>query len=649
MLSQLRRHSGSWIVKTILFLLALSFVIGFGILTGGGGGVQSGAIVAFVNGEPITNRDLETTYQRLYSNYREQLGDQLNEDLLKQLNLRFQALNILINRRVMLDEARRLGFDIGDAELAQSIAQVPAFLNENGQFDPERYKAVLQQQRPAMSPGKFEAQQREQLLINKLEDFVKSTVHVTEEEVLREFFLDSQEINLELIKFDPSELSSRVRLSDSQLQEYYDNNHDEFLAGEQVDARVVRFPTFRWAESIEIPETSIREAYDKDPQAFAQEERVKARHILVKVPRNGLPYQIQEAEKRVNGLIEKLNAGEDFATIAIAASDDPGSAAKGGDLGWFPRGQMVAPFEEAAFAAETGVIVGPVRSEFGFHIIKVEDRSEPGVQPFETVRQDIKTSLQQAQAEQLAAKRADEIEAELMAGRSLGEIVADLDFEIAERTGWISRDDKQVQLAYPEPFLDLMFGPDSPELRQGQRVEFEGRPHFIQVMDRKSSEPRPFAEVKDQIHNKLVRDRSVTIAAEQAALALDRLRDGQSVGTVARRVGLVAEQTGPFTARSEEIPLVGKDRSLLAVAFSLTNENPLPKSALKVGDSYFVIKLKDRKDPTPEDYQNEREVRMLETLQSKRDEVWKQWLTSVKREAQIDLENPPADLFPGQS
>lgn len=643
--SDIRKFAESTAGKVLFYSLAASFFIGFGVISfQGEGGFTDGAIVARVNGEPISNRDVNLVHQRIYDSYKEQLGDQLTEDILKQLNLRFQALSALVNRQVLLQEAKRMGLSVGEDELREYIMKMPAFQNAVGEFDKNRYKQLLATQRPPITPGKFEQQTREQLLVDKLENIVKSSVHLREDEVLREFMLDTREIDLYFLAFDAADFASRINIENQAIQDYYNANLEEFSTGEQAQIRLIQ-PKIE-LNSITIEDAAIRAAYEANKNRFVSEEQVRASHILIKLDDNANDAETQKALSKANTLLKRAQDGESFAALAKANSDDKGSAREGGSLGWFKRGQMVPEFEQAAFTAKRGEIVGPIKTFFGYHIIKVEDYMPAGQVPLSEAYESLRRELAQVEALRQAKAAAEALIVAVVNGRSIDQMLAE------NKAAW---DERHLKLtssqgsgdSAPAEVHSLVFASEPPAEGQPRLVETANGPYVVVVISRAPAEPRALAEVREQIKNKLINDRALTLAAEASAEALERLRNGEKIETVAKRYKVALQSTGAFTARNEEIPEIGRQNEIRNAALALTHDNRLARTTYRQDNKYYVIALKSLREPSVEDFSYERDARMLELLNKRRDEVWQQFLRETRSRFDIKLENSGANLMGG--
>lgn len=642
MLDTLRRYSQKWVTKVLLGLAVLIFVVGFGILSSiHPTQIKESAIVVYVDKIPITNKHLDLMYERLYNRYREQLGEQLNESLLKQLNLKFQALSMLINRKVVRIEAERLGFLASDDEVRNAIARYPFFHNEKGEFDPQIYLAVLTQQRPRITPQEFEEEQREQVLLDKVEIFARNLIHISDAELVQDYILDRKEVDLYYLVFSADSYKAKIKLSPEEIELYYRNHPEEFTSGTRLKVRVVRFPLEDWAESLTIPEEEIRSAYEKNKDQYKRDEEVRASHILLRLP----PSASAEAKKgvleKIERLREKLEKGADFAELAKKYSEDPGTKDQGGDLGWFGRGRMVREFEEAVFSAPTGSVTGPVRTPYGYHLIYVQDHRSAGIRSFSEVHGELERAMRIARARERAQTLAEKIRTDLQNGVPFDKAVTG-DVRVVEEE--IAENDPRTQVKYPKEIYDRLFhGP--PLSPAGEILKYGDRPYYFQVLEKLPPLPRPLSEVAPQIRAKLLEDRAVFRAADEAQSALRDLKT-QSPEKVAVRYGVQLQTTGSFNLRKQEVPGIGKIPEILQAAFRLTPQNPLPRQTFRVGNNFYIIRYRGSHEPSPEEFQSEKGERYRKLVEKKSDLLWQEWLTRAKQETSIQLENPPSDLLP---
>lgn len=643
MLDTLRRYSQKWVTKVFLGLAVLIFVVGFAILSSlDPTKLKQSAIVVYVNEHPVTNKQLDLMYDRLYRRYRDELGEQLNENLLKQLNLKFQALSLLINRQVMKIEAERLGFLASDEEVRNKIASISIFHNDRGVFDPQIYLFVLSQQQPRITPQEFEEEQRDQVLLDKVEALTHNLIYISDAELVQDYILERKEVDIDYLLFSADALKNKISIPHEAIEQYYRHHPEEFTTGTRLKVRVVRFPLEQWAQGISVSEQELRDAYEKNKDQYRQNEEVRARHILLRLSPQATSAEEKRILEKIARLQEKLKKGAPFDELARKYSEDPGSKETGGDLGWFGRGRMIKEFEEAAFSTPPGEITGPVRTIYGYHLIYVHERRAEGLRSFEEVRMALERDLKLARARSRADEEVQRIRDELHRGRPFAEVVTG---GVRIETEEIAQADPRTQLKYPPEILQRLFQGSPPIDRLGEIFRYGDRPYYIQVLEELPPIPRPFEQVAPIIHQKLLDDRAVARAAELAQQAARLLRT-EPIHRVARKFGVEVMNTGPFNLRRQEVPGIGKIPEIMQAAFRLTPQNPAPPQSFRVGNNFYVIRYKSSHEPSPEEFQRERGERYTRLLNKKSDLLWQEWLTRAKQETAIKLENPPGDLLP---
>src|SRR5437899_9916519 len=360
MLRFLRKYSNSTGIKILYGLLAGLFII-WGVGAVGG---QRMDVVARVGGQPISRRDVERATAAMQRRF-----EGMPPDLVRSLNLRERALDKLIEDVLIRQEAERLGLRVSEAELIEAITRMPEF-QEDGRFSRERVEAVLNFQRDR---GEFEDQLRRLILFQRLQSLVSDGVHVSDGEVAERYRLDHAQMNLSYVRAPAAADEKRISLTDDDLTKYLQEHSDRYRVPAKVRARYVAYRRADFLAQADVPESAIGDYYELHKNdKFTEPEQVRARHILVKVAGDAGEPMKAAARKKAEDLLAKVRAGGDFAALARKNSDDPGSAAQGGDLGLFGRGTMTPAFESAAFALEAGKVSDVGETPFGFHVIKGE-------------------------------------------------------------------------------------------------------------------------------------------------------------------------------------------------------------------------------------------------------------------------------------
>ena len=395
MLQQIRKAQG-WMIKGVLWAVVLAFVVtifySWGVRSSSG---PTRSEVATILGEPVSIRDFQRVQNALYQTYRGFFRNQPEIDLHERFNFREMALEQIARRHLLQRMARAHGITVTDAELFDRIAAIPTF-QDQGRFNAARYQTVLQSQVPPIPPQQFEAEQRRDLELEKVYTFIRAGVQVTAAELEQAYRSENEQVAVRYVTLVPSLFTAQVQISDEELVSYYDAHKEAYREPEQRQIRYIAVSPQRFQSTAEIPDQDIARYYADHQEMFQREEQVRARHILFKVAEGATPEQEAEVRARAEQVQHDLHAGGDFAAFAQQYSDDTATAEKGGDLGFFPRGQMVQPFEEVAFSLEVGEMSDLVRTEFGYHLLHVEDKIAGEVKPLVEVQQEIITKIHAA-------------------------------------------------------------------------------------------------------------------------------------------------------------------------------------------------------------------------------------------------------------
>jgi peptidyl-prolyl cis-trans isomerase D len=392
MLDILRTKSRSVLTYVLFGIIIIVFVVSFGP---GSQGCQVTSLAQTtaveVDGYVVSADDYEQHYAQLFRNYQARVGQTFTRELADQLGLRNVAMNQLTDRALVIQEARRRGLEVTDDELSRVVQSLPAFQTA-GRFDRELYTRSVAASYG--SPFRFEKALREDLAYQKMLALIREGVQVSEDEVKQAWAEGADQVDLLVVRFPLAAARREVKVGDAEVK--------AFLAASA--ARVEKF-------------------YKDNAARWERKGRVSARHVLVRVPEGAPSAQDEAARKKAEGVAERLRKGEDFAKVAKEASDDPASKDKGGDLGFFAPGAMAKPFEDAAFALKPGELSAPVRTSFGWHVLRVDAAEPARTVPLAEVRDAIaREILEEEGARRLADRRAREALAQLKPGRTLADL-----------------------------------------------------------------------------------------------------------------------------------------------------------------------------------------------------------------------------------
>lgn len=591
MLDFVRNKQKSIIIKIAFAIIILSFVIGYAMLSSPGGpaGEDQSAEAAIVNGKAIAFNDFQTTYSNLYQVYQNIYQDQFTPALEKQLKLAEKTLDSLIDQVLLQDEAERQQIEISGKELVDAIANIPAF-QENGVFSKDRYLQVLAYQR--LSSEQFEAMQRSELISTKVREQLQAGVTVTDEEIDEEFRNNNEKVNLNYVSLTPASFEKKVKVTDEALATYFAEQQEVFRTPEMVSLRYLQFVPERYLDEVTFDENELEKYHRRHLDQFEILEKIKASHILIKVD-EGTDETVREEKKAfAEKLLEEVKSGKDFAELARVNSDDAASAVKGGNLGYFTRGSMVKPFEQAAFNMKPGDISEVVETTFGYHIIKVEEYTEPGVRSLEESMDEVKAGLRQEKAKQLAFEKA-------MDAYNINRKTGDL--EAAATTNELGL--KESGLFARDGYIDGI----------GSNAEIINAAHLLEentlakpvatddgiilfaLKERVASHIPELDEVKDLVTASYQATEAVKLAKAAAEELVADLVDGGSLVKLAKRGEYTVEETGEFTRTySPFVPRLGTSEELSTAAFEVKEGETAIDQLFEIQKRFVVVEVKER-------------------------------------------------------
>jgi peptidyl-prolyl cis-trans isomerase D len=632
MLDRMRRHR-HWL-KWSLGLVCLAFVIfyipEFLPRSGLGSTARAAGTVAIVEGKEIRADDFRRTYQSQLQAYRAAYGANMNERLLKQLGVDRQILQQMIDDEAALTEAKRLSVRVSDQEVAHRIAQMPAF-QENGVFIGEaRYRQLLQSQRPPLSPGSFEDNVRKALVVEKLRAQLTSWMSIGDAELEREYRRRNEMVKLAVVTVTPDSLRAGVNVPDADVATYFESHQEDFRVPEKRKIKYLLIDVDALRAKTVVPEADIERAYNDNIAQYSTPEQVHASHILLKTDGR----DEKEVKSRAEEVLKEAKSGADFAALAKKYSQDEATAKNGGDLDFFGRGRMVPEFDTAVFAMQPGQISDLIKTQYGFHIIKLIDKKAGTTQPLSEVR----TGLQ----EQLAMERA-QTEAAAQAARLAGLIKKPADLESVAASNGLQVQESGM-FAQTEPILGLGASPAVSarafELTDGQVSEQlqTGRGFvFMTVSGKQASYLPKLDEVKERVRDVVAGQRARDLAKQKAAELAPKLKAGD-FDKVAKAAGIEPKTTEMLT-RDGSLPDLGQVPAVMDAAFAL------PKGAVSDPISNdrgtVIVKVLEKQEVSADDFGNRKDAFREEVMSDRRNRFFAAYMAKVKQRMRIDI-NPEA-------
>jgi peptidyl-prolyl cis-trans isomerase D len=579
------------LTQLILALIALPFAF-FGVdyyFRGDAGPVS----IATVGRDKVTQSEFDEVMREQQDRMRQQLGRSYDPAMFDNPEVRYALVEQLINQRLLENQARAGRFRVSDTQLAQFIAQLPPF-QEDGKFSPDRYKLVLAAQ--GMSPLQFEQRVRNELLLAPMQEPVVGANIVARASAARYLSLLEQQREVEIAAIDAEPYLKTVKIDDAQVKAFYDQNLAAFQVPEQAKIEYVMLTQEALAVRAKVEPADVKAAYEANAKQYTTQEERQAAHILIAVKPDAKDDEKAAAKKKAEALLAQAKANPaKFAELAKANSQDPGSATQGGDLGAFARGAMVKPFEDAVFEAKPGDIVGPVQTDFGYHIIKVNGVSAAHVQPFDDVKAQIEADLRKQKAAQTFAADAEKFQNMVYEqADSLAPVAKTLDLKV-ETTPLVTRSQVQALAQGNAKFTQALFSPESLQIKRNTEA-IEIAPNTLmsgRIVEYKPATPRPFAEVQEEIKRQLMRRAASEMAQKAGAEKLAALEAGKADAGVTFGKPVVV-------ARNQ--PQAGLPPDAVTKIFQLgTTKLPVYAGAVNESGGYSIFKVvKVIEPPAPE-------------------------------------------------
>lgn len=622
MLDALRKNSQSRVIQVLLGAIVIVFVF-WGVGTLSTGQLE---VIARVNDDIISAREFDRAYQNTARSMSELYQNGFPAEFVRE-----QTLDRLITARVLMQEAERLGLSVGENELRRSIAEMPQF-RSGGQFDRNLYLRILQLN--GMKPSDFEEAQRQQLLLTKMQELISAGAHVTEAQARERYRYENEKANLKVVKVPAQRFVAEITPSEDELRAYYDAHRDEFREPERVRIDYLLFDPEVFARNYEPQDQEIQAYYEEHRGQYGTPEQVRARHILFRLSPGANEGQKQSVRQRAEEVLAKARGGGDFAQLASQHSEDTGSAAQGGDLGFFGRGEMVAPFEQAAFDLAPGAISDLVETQFGFHIIKVEEKRAASEKQLDEVRGEIVDALRKQRGRDLARRAVEQAEEQLLDGESFESVSAHLGLPVRSSEPF-SRQEMPAGLSDASELRDAAFDTAAGEL--GEVVSLPSGYVVFRVAEKQESYVPELDRVGERVADAVRKEKAAARAKEMAESLLQRLQQGEALDAVAASAGLQVEETGPFTRRGGYIAQVGNAPALREAAFELSPEKPLGPQVYEAGGDAVIAVLQERLPADEQDFEGQKAELIEQERQRLQGALFEQFVRYLKGKAQIEI------------
>ncbi len=630
MLSYMRKNASSWIIKVLFTIIVIVFVFFYGFNEVR---KKESDAIASVGDRKISMAEYKKAYNNMLQFYRNIYQKSLSAKNIEDMGLKQKTLEDLIDREILLQEAEHLNIKATPEQVRKAIIETQTF-QENGIFSPGLYKRMLSYN--GVSAKDFEKAKERELLIKILENLVKNSVIVSEEEIREVYNLQKEKVKIEYIKINPENIKEEPLVSQEELNEYFEKNKAGFRVPEKARVKYIIFDPKTFEQKVDVSDKEIEEYYEQDMEQFFEPEQVKAKHILLIVKKDASEKEVAETRKKALDILDQLNKGEKFETLAKKYSEDPSSAEKGGDLGYFKKGQMVKPFEETAFSLKPGETSSPVRTQFGFHIIQVEDKKQARTKPLEEVKSEIEEDIRKEKAQELVKRTAKRAYNRLFKDRNIEKYATENDLELLE-TGYFvfgkAPEDRPGKEVFSEETFLLSPGEMAPAFAIGQRY------FLLKLVDKKESHIPSVEEVKSEIEKEVKKKKRLQMAKDKADKILSQLISGEEKWDgLEKKYGLKVEEV-ELHRQGDFVSGIGSSKELKKAAFALDSPGSFAATCFQTDRGIFLVRLKEKTGTDDAEFEKEKDKTAQTVLQEKRKEAFDRYLQKLKARTEIWVDN----------
>ncbi|HTW31920.1 MAG TPA: peptidyl-prolyl cis-trans isomerase [Candidatus Sulfotelmatobacter sp.] len=619
-----------YVLGGLLIIICASMVI---TLIPGGlgsevfGGAPGKGIIAKVGGDEITADEVRETARQMLQQRMPQGG--ANMGMLLPFFTQ-QAAEQLITRQALISEAQHMGLRVTPDEIKDELqhGRYAATFFPGGTFIGQtEYEDMLQ--RVNLTPAKFEEAIGNDILLTKLQALISDSANISEFQIHEQFVKENTKVKFDYAVLKQDDIMKGLHPGDAELKAFYDA-HKATYANSIPEKRKVKYAVIDISKaeaSVQVTPDDLRSYFDAHRDEYRVPEQVKVSHILIKTPLPGPDGKVDEkgvaeAQQRAQDLLKQLKAGANFEDLARKYSEDPGSAKQGGSLGWIGRGQTVPEFEKVAFSLPKGQMSDLVKSSYGFHIIRIDDKQEAHSKTLDEVKGEIEPILKRQKAQQLVQKQADKL---LNNARAQGLDAAAAAQGIPVITSdYFSRKDMLPGLGPAPQFMDAVFAaqpnspPDMASSTQGTAI--------FQLLDIKPPATPTFEEVRSKVEEEFKNERSRQLLNQKIQELSDRAKAEHDLKRAAKELGATIK-TSDLVLPDAQVPDVGAMSGQAAVAFTMKPGEI--SGAINSGADAVVLQLLESQPPSEADFAAKRDQIRDQLLQGKRQERFQLFVSNL--------------------
>jgi peptidyl-prolyl cis-trans isomerase D len=611
-------------------LIIIVFVAFYG---GNKMGDRATSDIATINGEPISQREFAIEYQRSLERYREMLKGQLTEEMIKGLNLKGNIIEGLVQKKLVLQEARSLGLLASDDDVVNQLSKVPEF-QVAGRFNKDRYLQVLQANR--LQPAQFEDDQRNQITLQRLYSIILDSVQASDAEVRERYRLDQEKINLQYVKLSVADFVSQVKLTDEDIKKWYDRNKESLKEPLKVQVEYLTYPFEQFSANAQVSAKEIEEYYQNNQKTkFHRPREAKIRYIALAVAPTASAEEKKAVMAKAEAIVKDARRGKDFAQLAKQQSADA-TAAKGGDVGWVIQGQMPPDIDKLIFGIGKGDVSDPVQTPGGVQIFKIDDVRDEKNLTLKDATPEITQILKTEQAKKQAGKIADNDRVKAQAGTEFSKLAQETGVSVKE-TKLFAAGEVLPEFGQNQDIYKIAFGLGVKDV--SQIVEANNAYIFFRIKQRKEPAVPPLDSVKDQVDKGAKEAKAYELTLQKGNSLLEQLKKEKDLGKIAAANDLKVEETGWFQRNAPQLPKIGDLAELRSGGLSLSAQNPVADKIYTQKDAAYILAFKGSEPADMAQFEKEKTLLKKQAVVENRQRALAKYLESLKAKAKIKFNN----------
>ena len=580
MLRDIKQKSSGLGFKIVMALIIISFVF-WGVT---GSLMQAGSdVAAKVNGEVISITDYNQALSNTQNRYKSQFGDNIGSEFFETENFKKGVMSQLVDSELLRQEAAKFDFDVSPKAIKEYISSVPAF-QIDGKFNEDAYINYLNQVRKSASL--LERDVEDDLKSSAFPQMVTSSTFALEYEISNQYKLDKQKRNFDYVELTSSNFEDKVSATDEEIDAHYKEFSKDYMTQEQVSVNYIELSTKDLLDQAEVSEGELERYYEAKKSSLTNPEKRKAQHILLTVKDGNK----DEIKKQIDEIAKRLKDGENFEEVAKEISQDPGSAKSGGDLGMIAPGDMVEAFDKKLFSMNIDEISEPVLSNFGYHIIKLNEIKPPEIPSLDESRITLTNELKKEKASDLFLSKADELSTQVIDADNVLELAADASSLEMKATELFARG-RGTGIAANPNFMKTVFTDAIKVENEVSEMIDLGENHiaYVQIKEHLAPTVKPLEEVKESIKKKLISEKAINLMREEVKKLVSVINAKE------KTLEVVAKDLGKEVVVAENIERVGSKQPFQLVknvfALSLNKDDSQVKEIESAANKIAIVQL----------------------------------------------------------